>query len=119
MLMLPIRPFRWSIENARALGVAGALVSVVYVRAHTDQPGDIFGVLGIVLPALEVAMFAVIFAIYRDSLADGRGRLRRLCEMAGWFVICFAIMWLNMAFVRAGIDAYVRLGAPPMLDFTL
>lgn len=119
MIMLPIRSFRWSIENARALGVAGALVSIVYVRGYVEQPFDVFGVLGVVLPALEVAMFAVIFAIYRDSLADGRGGLKGLCAMKGWFVICFALMWINVAFVRAGIDAYARLGLPPMLDFVL
>lgn len=119
MFTLPIRSFRWSIENARALGVAGALVSIVYVRAFAEQPLDVFGVLGVVLPAFEVAMFAVIFAIYRDSLADGRSGLRRLCAMTGWFVICFALMWLNVVFVRTGIDAYVRLGVPPTLDFAL
>ena len=119
MLMLPMRSFRWSIENARALGVAGAFVSVVYVRADADQPSDIFGVLSIVLPALEVAMFAMLFAISRDGLAKGSSRFTRLCAMTGWFAICFAFMWLNVAFVRAGMDAYVRLGAPPMLVFTL
>lgn len=119
MPMLPTGSFRWSIDNARALGVAGALVSIVYVETHADHPSDIISVLGFALPALEVAMVAAIFAIWRDSLMPGRGRLRGLCVMAGWFAICFAIMWLNVAFVRAGVDAYVRLGAPPMLDFTL
>jgi small ligand-binding sensory domain FIST len=117
MFTLPIRSFRWSVENARAIGVAGALVSVLYLKARADQQPDIFGVLSIVLPVLEVTMFAAILAIYRDSVANAEDRLKGLGAMAVWFAVCFAIMWLNVAFVRAGIDAYVRLGAPPAFDF--
>ncbi|MCE9651299.1 MAG: hypothetical protein K8R18_16890 [Parvibaculum sp.] len=119
MFTLPTRSFRWGVENARAVGVAGAFVSLLYLKARTDQQLDVFGVLSIVLPALEVSMFAAIFAIYRDSLADAEDWMRGLGALVAWFVVSYAVMWLNIAFVRAGIDAYVRLGAPPALDFVL
>lgn len=62
MLTLPIRTFRWSIENARAIGVASAFVLVLYLKVQDHPPLDAFTALAIVLPALEVSMFAAILA---------------------------------------------------------
>lgn len=115
MFTLPSRSFRWSIENARALGVAGAFVSVIWLKA-ADPQLDVFGVLAVVLPVLEVSMFAAIFAVYRDEIAEAADPLSGLQALAIWFGVSLAVMWLNVVFVRAGIDAYVRLGAPPAFD---
>jgi len=45
--------------------------------------------------------------------------VRGLAALPIWFGFCLVIMWLNAAFVRAGIDAYVKFGMPPAYDFTL
>jgi hypothetical protein len=119
MFTLPIRSFRWSTENARVLGVAGALVLFLCLKVRADPQADVFAVLAFVLPALEVTMFAGIFAVYKDSIADVEDRVRGLAALPIWFGLCLAIIWLNAAFVRAGIDAYVKLGVPPAYDFTL
>ncbi len=117
MITLSIRTFRWSIENARSVGVAAAFVSLLYLRAVNNPPRDAFEALAVVLPALEVSMFAAFLSIYRDSIRAASGGMRELGAFAFWFVTCFAIMWLNVIFVRAGIDAYVRLGVPPAITF--
>jgi hypothetical protein len=119
MFTLPIRSFRWSVAHPRSFGVAGAFAAMFYLGVATDPQIDIFGVLTVVLSSLEVSMFAVILAIYRDSIPDAEDWVKGLGALPIWFGVCLAIMWLNLSFVRAGIEAYARFGVPQAFDFVL
>lgn len=118
MVMLPAATWRWSLENGRSIGVGIATLAVVLLRVNGETDLDVLGLLAIVFPALEVVMFAAVFAFYLDGENDANeaAGTRSVEAMVAWGVVVFALMWGNIALVRLGIDAYVSLGVPPIWD---
>lgn len=76
------------LANARVLSVGAASASFIGAEIAAAPPLDGVGVASIVLPALAI-----------------------------WLAAAFAAMWLNVAFMHASVDAYQRVGAPPLFDF--
>ncbi|MGV8997889.1 MAG: hypothetical protein ACOH12_13160 [Parvibaculaceae bacterium] len=121
MVTFPVASLRWSLERGRCLGAAVAFVLAVGLRIETQSNTGILQALAIVLPALEVAMFALVLAFYFDSEAEDQAltvannTLAHNAEaLVAWFVVIFALMWGNIVMVQMAINAYVTLGVPPV-----
>lgn len=119
MVALPTRLWRLSLENARAAGVGVALAAFLYTKLSAGSGGDVLDASMIVLPAIEFSIFALFVAVYRDSVAACPKGSKAFGVFALWFVVDFLTMSLWVVFVRAGIEAYVKLGAPPAFDFSV
>lgn len=125
MVTFPAATVRWSLENGRSIGVAAALVLAILLRVIGQGDLNFLSVLAIVLPALEVAMFALVVAFYFDSEvieqgADQSNVLARNAEaLVAWFVVVLALMWGNIVIVQLAINAYATLGVPPVWTTTL
>jgi hypothetical protein len=109
------------LEKGRSFGVGIAFVLAVGLRAMTQSETGVLPTLAFVLPALEVAMFALVLAFYFDSEAEDQAvaiannTLAHNAEaMVAWFVVIFALMWGNIVLVRLAVNAYVQLGVPPI-----
>lgn len=119
MIMIPTATLRWSLQNGRSIGVGAAFVCALALRARGEAMNDPLVFLAVLLPAIEVLMIAATAAFYFDSV-DGESGIETAHgaeALIAWFVIVFALTWGFIAFVRAGIDAYAALGAPPAWDF--
>ncbi|MBO6667582.1 hypothetical protein [Parvibaculum sp.] len=103
----------WPIRNARSSGVIAAMAAFTVTALQTMPPEDLLHGLAIFLPALEAALPALLFAIVRD---EERHMLGPVFALLLWGGVAFAAMWLLVAITLAGIDAYVRLGAPPVFQ---
>ncbi|MDO8289085.1 MAG: hypothetical protein Q7T44_07685 [Parvibaculum sp.] len=124
MVTFPAASVRWSLENGRSIGVVVALVLAILLRVSGQGDLNFLSVLAIVLPALEVAMFALVVAFYFDSEAAEQGAdqspnqsnvLAHNAEaLVAWFVVVLALMWGNIVLVQLAINAYVTLGVPPV-----
>lgn len=119
MFTLPMRLGPLIGRNIRTAGVALALVVYLWLAIAFAAPGDILDALVVILPALEIAMFALMFALVRDELAPATGAVGRAALLAAWSVAAAVAYWLYAAFTVAGIDAYSRLQLPPLLDPSL
>jgi len=121
MVAFPVASLRWSLERGRSIGVTVAFVLAVGLRVTTQGNAGALAVLAIVLPALEVAMFALVLAFYFDSEVEDRAAVianntlaHNAEAMVAWFVVIFALMWGNIVMVQMAINAYVALGVPPV-----
>ncbi len=116
MITIPTSRSRWNLQNGRGIGVAVAFCLAIILRLHDDAQFDVLELLAIVLPALEVVMFAAAFAVYLDAEDEARGTAgaHNAEAMVVWFAVVFAFIWGNIALVRLAIDAYVALGVPPV-----
>lgn len=103
----------WTARNARSSGVAAALAVFIVTALQTQAPADFLDVLAILLPALQAALPAALFAIVHDEEPHMLGPVFALLL---WGVTAFAAMWFLVAITRAGIDAYVRFGVPPVFQ---
>ncbi len=119
MFALPARLWRLSLENPRIVGVAGAFAVFLYVKLSAHAAGDILDLSVIVLPAVEFAMFGLLFAAYRDGVAHRAEASRVFAIVALRSVLDFLATSLWVWLARAGIEAYAKLGAPPALDFSI
>ncbi len=121
MVMFPAATLRWSLKKGRSIGVVIAFVLAVALRVKGASDTGILPVLAIVLPAFEVAMFALVLAFFFDSegedqaLTIANNTLAHNAEaLVAWFVVVLALMWGNIVMVRMAVDAYVILGMPPV-----
>lgn len=116
MITIPAAMTRWRLHNGRGIGVAAAFCLAVILRLRNDAQLDVLELLAIVLPALEVVMFAAAFAIYLDGEAEAResAGMHNAEAMVAWFTVVFALIWGNISLVRLAVDAYVVLGVPPV-----
>ncbi len=119
MFTTPIRIGPLIAKNVRAAAIATALGVHLSVGLPANPAGDVLAALVVVLPALEITMFALMFAIVRDDLGGARAPGRKLAAFALWLVLGYASMRIYGAFTVAGIDAYTKLGLPPILDLAL
>lgn len=116
MIMIPAATLRWSLQNGRSIGVGSAFFGVLALRMSGATLFDPLAFLAVFLPAIEVVMIAATAAFYFDSVGDESGTQagHGVEAMIAWFVIVFVLTWGNISLVRAGIDAYVALGVPPV-----
>ena len=106
------------VRNARAAGTLAALFGFLAVALPAQPPDGALEALVVILPALEVTLFAFVVAFALDG-APVAGALVAVRVIAFWAAAVFVAIWFLVAATRAGIDAYVRLGGPPMTGFSL
>lgn len=129
MSLTPLENLRWGLAYGRGLGVVAAIVLVIVWQLEVAPVFDLISVLMIVLPAMEVGLFAGVVAIYRDSVVEEegvareQGQLRDLMQavfaLVLWFTVVLALSWLTIIAVRASVNAYTELGVPPRFDLLL
>ena len=134
MSLTPLENLRWGLAYGRGLGVVAAIVLVIVWQLEVAPVLDLISVLMIVLPAMEVGLFAGVVAIYRDSVVEeeesqaqaemlAQGQLRDLMQAVAalvlWFAVVLALSWLTIIAVRASVNAYTELGVPPRFDLLL
>ncbi|ABS64773.1 hypothetical protein Plav_3167 [Parvibaculum lavamentivorans DS-1] len=106
-----------AIRHARATGTLAALASFLVIALSGRPPDGVLEALVVVLPALEVTLFAFAVAFALDEVPSAASLALR--AFALWAAVCFLTIWLLVAATQASIEAYVRLGGPPMLGSTL
>lgn len=133
MSLTPLENLRWGLAYGRGLGVVVAIVLAIVWQLEVAPTLDLISVLMIVLPAMEVGLFAGVAAIYRDSVVEeesqaqaetlAQGQLRDLMQavaaMVLWFAVILILCWLTIIAVRASVIAYTALGVPPRFDLLL
>jgi hypothetical protein len=107
---------KWCIENRRAVGVGAACVAVLVGEMSHAASSDVVSDLTTIMSVLEVAMFAVAFAVYFDGEDKARGvcDIHALESLVAWFVGASFVAWGNVVLVRTGIAAYAAFGVPPV-----
>lgn len=126
MSLTPLENLRWGLAYGRGLGVAVAMVLLIVWQLERASVLNLLSVLMIVLPVMEVGLFAGVFAIYRDSVGEeeaeareqgqGAALVRGLAVFALWFTAVFVVSWVSIVVVKASADVYVELGMPPAFD---
>ena len=129
MSLTPLENLRWGLAYGRGLGVVAAIMLVIVWQLEVAPVLDLISVLMIVLPAMEVGLFAGVIAIYRDSVAEEeeqaqtqspvRGLVKAVAALVLWFAVVLALSWLTIIAVRASVNAYTKLGVPPRFDLLL
>lgn len=101
----------WTNRNSRSSGVVAAFAAFLVIAFEANPPDGMLETLIVVLPATEAGLFALVFAIIRD---DEPHMLGAPFAFAFWGAWVFVAIWLLVEATQASIEAYVRLGAPPM-----
>ena len=100
---------------AAVLAAASAyLAAYPNLNLQTRPPDGVLGILAALLPALEVGVLGGIVATAFDD--DEPSLPRAAMRFVLWLATVLVIIWLVDAAMRAGIDAYVRFGAPPVFE---
>ncbi|WP_045441970.1 hypothetical protein [Tepidicaulis marinus] len=113
------RPTAYNRTAATGLGLALYLYTARRFEAPAPAELAVFIRALCLLTALEVSLVAGLAALYFDTSEErdwGEERARRpaLLTAALWTGGVFASNWLVSAFVRAGTEAYVAFGLPPL-----
>jgi hypothetical protein len=103
----------WTVRNARTAGVTAAMAAFTVTVFNTQAPATLLDGLAVFLPALEAALPALLFAYVHDEEPHMLGPVFAVLLWGG---VTFAAMWAFAAMTLAGIDAYVRLGVPPVFQ---
>lgn len=106
----------WTVHNARTAGVAAAMAAFTATVFGTEAPPSLLDGLAVFLPALEAALPALLFAYVHDEEPHMLGPVFAFLL---WGSATFVAMWAFAAMTLAGIDAYVRFGAPPIFQAPL
>ena len=104
-------------RRTRTAAVLAALVTYLGLAFHTQPPDDVLGALFTLMPAVEVGFIAGLFALAFDE--EAYPWPQAAARFLTWLGIVLATIWLTAALARAGVDAYVRLGAPPIYEAPL
>ncbi|PKP78414.1 MAG: hypothetical protein CVT81_04100 [Alphaproteobacteria bacterium HGW-Alphaproteobacteria-3] len=99
----------WTVRNARTAGVTAAMAAFTVTVFNTQAPATLLDGLAVFLPAL-------LFAYVHDEAPHMLGPVFAVLLWGG---VTFAAMWAFAAMTLAGIDAYVRLGVPPVFQTPL
>lgn len=105
----------WTVAHARSTGVVAAMAAFSVTVFETMPPDDLLRGLATFLPALEAALPLLLFAVIHDEESHMLGPVFALLLWGG---VAFVAMWVLVVITLAGIDAYVRLGAPPVFLVT-
>lgn len=115
MHMKQIHPGPLIAANPRLAAVTAALVLYLGVAIARVRTENVIELAGVILPGVEAAMFAAFVALYFDHVdASETRRARFAMALFIWFAGTLAVLWLYAMFVRAGVEAYARFGAPPV-----
>ncbi|WP_420560357.1 hypothetical protein [Tepidicaulis sp.] len=102
-------------NRTAATGLGLALYLYTARRFEAPAPAELaFFIRALcLLTAFEVSLVAGLAALYFDT-GEERARRPALLTAALWTGGVFACNWLVSAFVRAGTEAYVAFGLPPL-----
>jgi len=101
-------------RHTRAAATLAALAVYIGLTFQTHPPDGALEALFTLMPALEVGFIGGLFALAFDEealplpLAAG--------NFFTWLGVLLATIWLVDALARAGVDAYVRFGTPPIYE---
>lgn len=101
-------------SHPRTFAVGAAFFLFLFHRLGLNPAADLFEWLLVVLPAVELSGFAALGAF----IADGGGEEPRWTAFVGalrWFGFVVAANWVLAIFVASSLDAYVKLGGPPVV----
>ncbi|NIJ42735.1 hypothetical protein FHS78_003040 [Parvibaculum indicum] len=104
-------------RRTRTATVLAALATYLGLAFHDQPPDDALETLFVLMPALEVGFVAGLFALAFDEDADPMPVAAT--RFLGWLVVVLAAIWLTNLLARASVDAYVRLGGPPIYEAPL
>lgn len=103
----------WRIANPRTLAVGAALFLFLLHRLGLSPANDLFEWLLIVLPAIELSGLVGLAAYAMDDTGEpGWGAFVGALR---WFGFVLVSNWLLAIFVASSLDAYVKLGGPPVI----
>lgn len=106
------------LRNTRAAATLAALAAFLVADIAAAPPPGLLEALVVILPAIEAALFACVFAIVRDD-ENGASPAAAALAFAVWAAGTFAAIWLVVRGTQASIDAYVRFGVPPVFSVTI
>lgn len=107
-----------SVKRPRVLAVGAALTLFLLHRLGASPVEDFFEWLLVVLPALELSSLAGLAALVADGDGGKESTIGRWAVGVAalrWFGFVVAANWVLAIFVAASLEAYVRLGGPPMI----
>ncbi|MAB12789.1 hypothetical protein [Parvibaculum sp.] len=104
-------------RRTRTAAVLAALATYLGLAFHTQPPDDVLEGLFILMPTLEVGFIAGLFALAFDE--EAYPLPIAAARFLTWLGVVLAMIWLTNLLARASVDAYVRLGAPPIYEAPL
>lgn len=108
---MPIALVYRIVQNGRSGGVATALAVFLGLSFGSRPPDDVLQALVVILPAFQVAFFALIFATAQD---ESPHLLGARFAFSLWAAASFVLMWALVEAIRASIRVYVEFGLPPV-----
>ena len=107
-----------SLNRPRVLAVGAALALFLFHRLGMNPVDGFFEWLLVVLPAFELSGLAGLAALVADGDGGKESTIGRWAVGVAalrWFGFVVAANWVLAIFVAASLEAYVRLGGPPMI----
>ncbi len=101
----------FNLAHARTAAVGAALFLYLVHRLGLDPAEDVFEWFLVVVPALEISGVAWLFAALWDD-DEPVDALTGIASALRWFGCVVALNWALGLFLRATLDAYVKLGGP-------
>lgn len=101
-------------RRTRTAAVLAALATYLGLAFHTQPPDDVLEGLFILVPALEVGFLAGLFALAFDE--EAYPLPLAAARFLTWLGVVLAMIRLTSMLAWASVDAYVRLGAPPIYE---
>lgn len=116
MLVSSVRDLNWKGRDVRLIGVALAIVGVLMLQVRAAPLHNLIAWMSVIVPVVEIAAFAAVVAFCFDDEADRSfvSCIRNVEALVAWCATVFIMAWGNIALVHASIEAYMRIGLPPM-----
>lgn len=105
-----------TVQHGRGPGVVAAFTIFLAISFAARPPDDALQLLAVFLPAMEVALFALVIAVVKD---ESPHLLGTSSAFAIWAAATFVAMWAIVELTAASINAYVELGLPPIYGTTV
>jgi len=102
------------LPHPRLFAVGAAFFLFLFHRLGLNPAVDLFDWLLVVLPAIELSGLAALGALVAD---DDKVESRWDVAVAAlrWFGFVVAANWVLAIFVASSLEAYVKLGGPPLV----
>ncbi|MFN4355547.1 hypothetical protein [Parvibaculum sp.] len=108
---MPIALVHRIVQHGRSAGVAASLAVFLGLSFGSRPPDDLLQALVVILPAFQVAFFALIFATAQDETPHLLGAR---FAFSLWAAASFVLMWALVEATQASIRVYVEFGLPPI-----
>ena len=104
-------------SRPRTAAVTAALAAYLGLAFYAHPPDGAIETLFVVMPPLEVGFLAGLLALAFDPepLPPPLAAARFIV----WLGVVLGLIWVTTVLSRAAVDAYVRLGAPPIYEAPL